>query len=239
MSALDKPTFERIEAYVLGRLSADERLAFEQRLSTDAALRAEVELERENIMAIELGGLQRVLEQVRGEQVIEQGHGGPWISYLKYAAVVAVLFGAALWFIARPNANERTFAAHFVPDPGLPVAMSASDDHAFHDAMVAYKLGDHDEAISKWSALLKEEPSNDTLRYYIGCTELNAGRSDRAVSMLMSVADQSGSAFAAKARWYAFLALVRKGDVAAARAVPFAIDHPYAARAKSVIAELE
>ncbi len=239
MSALDKPTFERIEAYVLGRLSADERLAFEQRLATDAALRSEVDLERENIMAIELGGLQRVLKQVRAEQVTEQGSGGSWISYLKYAAVVAVLFGAAWWYITRPNINERAFANHYAADPGLPVAMSAAHDHAFHDAMVAYKLGDNDEAITKWSALLKEKPSNDTLRYFIGCAELNADRADRAAPLLLSVADQQGSAFAAKARWFGFLALVRSGDLVTARAVPFAVDHPYATKAKMVLAELE
>lgn len=239
MSALDKPTFERIEAYVLDRLNAEERFAFEQRLATDAELRAEVDLERENILAIELGGLQRVLKQVRVEHAPQQGERGGWSSYLKYAAVLAVLFSVGLWFLARPAANERAFAAHFTPDPGLPVAMSASDDHAFHDAMVAYKLGDHDEAIGKWSALLKKGPTSDTLRYYIGCAELNAGRGDRAAPLLLSVAEQSSSAFAMKARWFGFLALVQSGDLAAARAVHFPVDHPYATKAKAVIAELE
>ena len=239
MSALDKPTFERIEAYVLDRLNADERFAFEQLMAEDAALRAEVDLERENILAIELGGLQRVLKQVRVEHHPQQEERGGWSTYLKYAAVLAVILSAALWFISRPSSSERAFAAHFAPDPGLPVAMSASDDHAFHDAMVAYKLGDHDEAIGKWSALLKKEPTSDTLRYYIGCAELNAGRGDRAAPLLLSVAEQSNSAFAVKARWFGFLALVRSGDLVAARALVFPADHPYATKAKAVIAELD
>ena len=239
MSALDKPTFERIEAYVLDRLNADERFEFEQRMAEDAALRAEVELERENILAIELGGLQRVLKQVRVEHAPQQEERGGLSTYLKYAAVVAVILSAALWFISRPNGHERAFAAHFTSDPGLPVAMSASDDHAFHDAMVAYKLGDHDEAIGKWSALLKKDPTNDTLQYYIGCAELNAGRGDRAAPLLLSVAERPNSAFAVKARWFGFLALVRNGDMVAARSVVFPVDHPYATKAKAVIAELD
>lgn len=239
MSALDKPTFERIEAFVLDRMDAEERRAFEQRLAADPALRAEVELEREHILAIELGGMERMLKAVREERPERRDEGGGWSTWLKYAAVVAVLLGATLWFTLRPSAYERVFAEHFTPDPGLPVAMGATDAHAFHDAMVAYKLGDHDEAISKFTALLKEHPTSDTLRYYIGCAELNAGRPERAAPMLMAVAEQQGSVFAAKARWYALLALVRGGDVTGARAIRFEEGDPYGAKAKEVLAEWE
>lgn len=239
MSALDKPTFEQIEAYVLDRLGADERLAFEQRLATDHALRAEVKLERENILAIELGGMERMLKEVRGEQTPQRRQSGGWTTWLKYAAVVAVLLGGALWFTLRPSTNERVFAAHFTPDPGLPVAMGTTDSHAFNDAMVAYKLGDHDEAIGKFTTLLQDDPASDTLRYYIGCAELNAGRPERAAPMLMAVADQANSVFAGKARWYAFLAMVRSGDRTGAEAIRFDAGDPYGMKAKAVLSEWE
>ncbi|HRH69520.1 MAG TPA: hypothetical protein PLB89_08450 [Flavobacteriales bacterium] len=238
MSALDKPTFEQIEAYVLDRLGADARLAFEQRMATDLALRAEVELERENILAIELGGMERMLKKVREEHSEQRGQGGSWTTWLKYAAVVAVVMAGALWFTLRPSANERVFAANYSPDPGLPVAMGATDPHAFNDAMVAFKLGDNDEAIGKFTTLLKDDPASDTLRYYIGCAELNAGRPERAAPMLMAVADLESSAFSSKARWYAFLALVRSGDRSAAEAVRFDGTDPNGAKAKAVLSEL-
>lgn len=238
MSALDKPTFERIEAYVLDRMDADERLEFERRMAADGALRAEVELERENILAIELGGMERLLKAAREEHAERRIEGGGRSTWLKYAAVVAVVLGGTLWFTLRPNANERLFAEHFRPDPGLPVVMGATDGHAFHDAMVAYKLGDHDEAIGKFTALLKEDPASDTLRFYIGCAELNAGRAERALPMLQAVADQERSVFARKARWYAFLALVRSGDRNAAAAVRFEVDDPNGAKARAVLSEL-
>ncbi|MBK6627384.1 MAG: hypothetical protein IPJ87_11820 [Flavobacteriales bacterium] len=236
-SAPDRTTFEAIEAYVLDRMGSEERAAFGQRLAGDPALRAEVDLEREHMLAVELGGLQRSLKAI-GDAELRRGGGPAWGGLLKYAAGIAVLLGVALWWMMRPPAHERLFAEHFTPDPGLPVAMSATDDHAFHDAMVAYKLGEHDEAIAKWSAQLKAKPSNDTLRFYIGCAELNTGRASKAVTWLMPIAELPGSAFATKARWYAFLALVRHGDLTAARALPFPEDHPYAQRAKAVLNDL-
>ena len=52
--ALDRNTFEAIEAYVLDRMDTDERTVFEQRMAMEPALREEVDLERENIRAVEL-----------------------------------------------------------------------------------------------------------------------------------------------------------------------------------------
>ena len=100
--ALDRPTFEAIEAYVLHRMSAAERLAFEQRLANDAVLRAEVKLERENIRAIELGGITRTLRDIAAEEHRGKRAGGR-AGYLKYAAAIAVLVvggvGMLLWTV--------------------------------------------------------------------------------------------------------------------------------------------
>ncbi|HPF90580.1 MAG TPA: hypothetical protein PLL57_07970, partial [Flavobacteriales bacterium] len=65
---LDRDTFEAIEAYVLGTMPALERERFEERLRTDADLRAEVEQQQEHIRAVELGGLQRALKDIGRQQ---------------------------------------------------------------------------------------------------------------------------------------------------------------------------
>ena len=123
---LDRPTFETIEAYVLERMPQNERAAFELRLATDADLRAEVDLERENIQAVELGGVMRLLNDVaREERIREQkNHGG--LRYLKYAAVLAAVASGIIWWVTRPSLNEALYAEQFVPDPGLPVAMGTT-----------------------------------------------------------------------------------------------------------------
>ena len=71
-SAPDRPTFEAIEAYVLDRMGSEERAAFERRLAGDPALQAEVALEREHMLAVELGGLQRSLKAI-GDAALELG----------------------------------------------------------------------------------------------------------------------------------------------------------------------
>lgn len=212
-AALHKDRFEAIEAFLLDTMSPEARHRFEQELAADTELREEVELQRENTLAVELAGISRTLQAARAEhrEVAPAPAGPSWTTYLKYAAMVAVLILGAVWWFARPAENERIFAEYYVEDPGLPVPMSAVNDPVFQDAMVAYKLGDFAEARTKWGNLLEREPDNDTLRFYIANTYLAEGDAKAAIALYKTVSDAPSSAFRDKARWYLFLAYLHEG----------------------------
>ncbi len=237
-AALRQERFETIEAYLLGTMGDPERLAFEQELASDADLLAEVEAQRENTLAVELGAFTRTLRSVAKVEGREEDRGSNWAPYLRYAAAVAMIMGAALWFIGRPSANERLFAEHFVADPGLPVPMSATDDHVFQDAMVAYKLGDYAEARGKWAILAQDRPESDTLRFYIACAALGEGDARVAAPIFKEVSDEGRSAFALKARWFLFLAYVKQGATTEALAMPLDDDATYGERVRAIKAKL-
>lgn len=240
---LDRDRFESIEDRVLGTMSTVERTRFEGEMTNDADLREEVQLQRENTLAIELGGLFRLLKIVGAEQASLQadhvsGRTG-WKRYLKYAAAVAIILCASLWILSRPSTNERLFAEHFSADPGLPSPMSATNDFAFHDAMVAYKLGDYEEARSKWVPLLQAEPSNDTLRYYIASAALGMEDEAAAIPLFEGLTNGTASIFQHKSRWYLFLAYIKEGQVAKAKEVSLDDDATYGERVRAIMAELD
>ena len=236
---IDRNRFEAIEAYVLGGMSAAERDAIEKEMANDAALRVEVELQRENTLAVELGGMERMLKSVSAEHKGRaSSRNTGWSRYLKYAAVITIVLSGAFWVLTRSSTNERLFAEHFTADPGLPVAMSATDDLAFQDAMVAYKLSDYEEAIGKWSLLLQAKPTNDTLRYYIASARLAGGDARSAIQLFEGLAAEPASAFQGHSQWYLFLSYIRVGDVAKAKVM--AVDDPiYGERASAIQAELK
>lgn len=63
---------ERIDNYVMGKMTADERLSFEQEMAADVALQKEVALHREIVQAIRMKAakehLQKVERQIRTEE---------------------------------------------------------------------------------------------------------------------------------------------------------------------------
>lgn len=231
--------FESIEAYLMGSMPQSVRAEFEEELSKDASLRAELELQREHFHAVEMAGLERLLKSVAAEYHEREEHsGGFGWGWLKYAAVVALMAVGALWWAGRPSLNEQLFAEYHVADPGLPVPMSAVDHPEFHDAMVAYKLGDLEEASGKWGLLLAREPSNDTLLYYVGQAELQMGNTAKAIANLRQVAGDGSSLFRDKARWYLYLAYLRMDDREAMKALGMQDDPVYGERARALEAEL-
>ncbi|MCW5900279.1 MAG: hypothetical protein KIT10_13510 [Flavobacteriales bacterium] len=238
---LNEERFEAIEAYLLETMPLAERERFEQELASDADLRQEVDLMREHILAVELGGFTRAMRTAAEEGRGSDGkRGGGWPGWWRYAAAVAILTAVALWFLLdREPAHERLFAEHYVTDPGLPVPMSSGDDEAFHDAMVAFKLGEHDEARSKWMDLLRAAPDNDTLRYYIAQAALAQGDVVGAVPLLGQVAADTTSEFSGKARWYLFLAHLKRGDREAMRALRLEDDVHFGERARAILASLD
>jgi hypothetical protein len=236
--ALDRTRFERNEAYLMDRMDHDERLRFERELLEDADLQAELTVQRENTLAIELGGVDRQLKQLVAEQLPQPSVGrGNWTRSLKYAAAVAVLLGGALWYLLSPTANERLFTEYHVVDPGLPVPMSATNDPVFHDAMVAFKLGDFDEARSKWTPLLLAEPANDTLQFYIACAALEEGELQDAIILFQELAMNEASVFNDKGRWYLFLSHLKMNDRDALRAMALEEDPVYGERVRAILSD--
>jgi len=233
-AALHKDRFETIEAYLLGTLDPATRARFEQEMAVDTTLCEEVELQRENTLAVELAGITRTLQAARAEQHDAVPARNSWTTYLKYAAMVAVLILGALWWSRRPAENERLFAEYYVEDPGLPVPMSAVKDPVFQDAMVAYKLGDFAEARSKWSNLLQSAPDNDTLRFYIANTYLAEGNATAAIPLFQAVADAPTSAFHGKARWSLFLAYLHEGRLNELPDTTLVNDPVYGERAQAI-----
>lgn len=231
--ALDRTTFETIEAYVLDRMGALERAAFEDQLAADPLLRQEVVLQQEHIHAVELDGLMRTLR--RQAQLHPASEGGVrWPVILRYAAAVAVMLSAALFWYTRPTTNERLFAEHFRPDPGLPVVMGITSDPVFADAMVSYKEGEHAKARYAWTIMLQHQPGNDTLRYYIASAWLAEGGFSEALPLLEQVATDDASTFHHRARWYLFLTRIRIGDTAKALAMPIDDDPVYGERVRAI-----
>lgn len=239
--ALDRKRFEAIEAYVLGTMEADDRERFDREIVTDALLRAEVELQRENMLAIELGGLSRELKRIGADQGREEdrrAETGAWRPYLKYAAAVALLIIGGLWWFSRPTTGERLFAEHFTADPGLPVAMGMSGDPIFADAMISFKEGKYGDARAKWSILLQGDPLNDTLHFYMASAALAEGDAAYAIGPFTTLAEDSTTVFRQRATWYLFLAYLLKGDLDQARSVDLSADPGHAEEAKAILTEL-
>ncbi|MBP8822733.1 MAG: hypothetical protein KBH07_03745 [Flavobacteriales bacterium] len=237
---LPQDRFEALEAYVLGRMDAAQRQRIEMDLAADADLNSELALQREHIRAVEMAGVERQLNLLARQQPDRiRSTATGWHSWLKYAALVAVLILGAVWWYGRPPVNERLFAEYHVPDPGLPVPMSATKDPLFQDAMVAYKLGDHAEAIGKWTGLLQQDPANDTLLFFIASARLAQGDAPASIPLFRRVKDNSASVFQAKAGWYLFLAFLHEGRTDDLRALGLEHDPVYGDRARAVEERLD
>lgn len=237
----DENEFERIEAYVDGQMPTDERADFEALIRRDAALADGVATHRALVRAIEREGLRRLLDQVAQEPpalVKKTQMGRLWRPLLLVAAAVALLV-VGRWLLT-PDAPAALFATYYAPAPGLPTTLGATDQPRFAEGMVAYKLGEYDQARRWWLPLVVATPANDTLNYYVGVSYLATTAPDSALYYLERVADDPTAAFQRSARWYVALGHLQARRPDRAREVLESIgpDHPDQARIRTLLDEL-
>jgi predicted Zn-dependent protease len=126
----------------------------------------------------------------------------------------------------KKSSEEKLFAQYYKPDVGLPTMMGISERYEFENAMVSYKTGDYQKAIDSWQLLLKDNPGNDTLNYFIGSALI----ADRQVKQALPYFDKtltvSNSAFEQEARWFKALALLHMGKKQEAITLLEKTEHP-------------
>ena len=203
-------------------MTQNERQSFEVRLQTDVEFKTLVDDLQVLLFGIEQQSLKEKLEEfhddlpvqlhpIKNETKVRQ------FQFMKIAAAVVIFLAiGSFWFLSGTS-NERLYDNYFSVDPGLPTTMSTSDDFAFYDAMVNYKRGDYEKAISKWSVLQKIQPENDTLNYFIGVAKLANKNEKQAIDYLDNVTKDSQSEFRNEAYYYLGLAYLKSNELELAR----------------------
>ncbi|MCH6233788.1 tetratricopeptide repeat protein [Cognataquiflexum rubidum] len=212
---ISQQEFERIESYILGLMTDEEKKSFEEELNLDPKLRANVKDIKVLLQEVERASLKESLDEYHSELKatpvipILPERQFKW-KPLAIAASVLLLLAVSFWvFVGNSTENEKLFMAYYLPDPGMVTAMGTNTDYEFDRGMVDYKTGDYQAAITRWEKLLAQKPDNDTLNYFLGSAFLAVGNPDQAKAYLEKTAQVESSIFQKEAYWYLGLSLLK------------------------------
>jgi len=235
---MDRTT--QIENYLEGRMNAEERTDFEQRLSLDPELaeelrthreiRALLDLRKQKLYKKELQELDKALNQEENKRpsqsiyrILSWGIGA--------AAVILIAFGI-WWLLPQKNPFEKAFSAY--PDR---ITVRAEGQSRLNQAMEAYNAGNFQQAASLLKPLYLQQPDDAALGFYLGVSQLGAGKPAAAIDPLTKI--PAGSLYHQAAQWYLALALGQQDKDAQARQLLQQIagdnNHAYAARAQEFL----
>jgi len=216
---------EVIEAYLSGRLPADERAVFEQH-----SFECPRCLEKLQI----LRSVQAELWEHESAAVVKTPSGRPALlrrwAFASAAALALVMIGAALWWKLGGLPEGRSGAgktpspwaalAEFEAPAYLPLALRGGTDEAaerFRTGMEDYTAGRYERAIQDLQAAAALSPRASHVLFFLGACYLLTGQTDKGISNLEKVVSLGDPAYAAEARFYLAKGWLRKGDAARAR----------------------
>lgn len=207
---LNQELFERIEKYIDGTMSQDERLSFEKELQENELLRNEVELQQNLQMSLAIAAINKQTEQKESKSLkLVKSNRFYWGATA--AALLLIAFPIYLIFFAQKDLYKE----YYLPDPGLPTVMGSTKDYRFQDAMIDYKMKDYALAKDKWENLAKENPQNDSIHYYIAMANLNLNDYALADKQLSEISQNS--TFHHKVLWYRALIALKRNNTEQAK----------------------
>lgn len=219
---ISQELFEAIESYYNHTMEEKERIDFEDKLKKDPNFRGLVEDTKTLLLGIENQSLKEKMDEFHKDiPKSTLKHNSPKIGLWQFAKyTVAAIFVIALgsyWYFEKPS-NEKMYAKYFTPDPGLATTMSATDNFDFYDAMVNYKHGDYNIAISKWKKIQQKKPTNDTINYFLGVAFLAEKKEQESIPYFQKVFNNSHSIFFNDTHFYLGLAYLKTNNISKAKA---------------------
>ena len=221
---------ERIEAFVMGTMSAEEKIAFQAEIAHDASLAEDVRLHmmlKESLGNKDENAFKALVKEVINEEraneksledapnVIPANHRNfPMWKYLT-AAVVIALIGFFAWFIIglKPSPHQL-FVEYFEVYPTY--QMNRSEEHLpqLQEAMEYYGMERFEEAADILGSLnVQNRQSQQMIRFYHGIAEMNEGNYTQSVELLSPLAADSESLYHQQARWYLALSYLKQNKI--------------------------
>jgi tetratricopeptide (TPR) repeat protein len=223
---------EEIERFLQLEMTEEERVTFLTRIQVDPELAEHLNEMQLLYVGVQEASLQQRLDGFHEEMPRDNTVKTPGASMfslrplLVAASIIIVFTVSAWWLFFRTESNQSIYTDFFSPDPGLISAMTTSDNYLFDRAMIDYKTGNYEAAISAWSKMQTSQPNNDTLNYFLASAFLATEQSAKAIGYLERVTNSGSSVFVKDTYWYLALAWIREGDVTKAISWLELSDHP-------------
>lgn len=209
---------ELFERFLMGEMSAGERAIFSENLEENSALRTKFEDFKKLFLTVEEAGLRHKMEDFHKVfNRLDEGKVKQLIPfrekfYYGIAASIVVLIALGGFLYLNGSKDTRLFDEYYVPDPGLPTVMGNNKNYDFYEAMVAYKHGDYEDAISKWEKLLPARPQNDTLNYFLGSAYLAIDKEEESIKYFNKTVEDPNSTFIDETNFYLGMAHLKLGE---------------------------
>lgn len=227
--AEDLKHIEQIEQYCEGKMSQAEKSAFEAELLLNEGLNEELELYRKIVDSFKItkeDSIRANLRQIDVEldkNMPVKANGSfsknKYRNYFAIAASIAIFIGLASYFVFFYTSTDKLIASFEVEEPGLPVLMGGSTNIIYDDAMSAYQQNDYPTSLTILQNLFKENPTSDTLNYFIGIIYAKTKKTNDAIPFFENVMLNVNSIFRLKASYQLGLCYWRTNDNYKAREI--------------------
>lgn len=233
---------EVVIAYLEGGLTAEAKVAFEDRL------KREVELKKllADLTLLKSGIQFTAREEMRGklkgiENEISEGENSIslWQSnWLKAAASIALL-AAATWLLwpSQINPGEKLFTEHFEPYPNIIMPIirgeQPTDSSPLAEGYQAYDLGEYAKTILLFENLDKKD---EGVLLYLGNSYLANGAPEMAIPIFEKLI-QEYETFDEQGKWYLSLSHLKLGHHKEAETIlrPLAKEGVYKQKAENIL----
>lgn len=120
------------------------------------------------------------------------------LRWVKYAAICILILGIGAYFTIQ-NSNKNYYKTYADTDHGLPVFMSI-EKNVLDNWMLEYKDKNYVNALKTGIQLLKQNPGNDTICYYLGVIQLESNHPTQAQHFFSTI-DTTQSSFSEQTTW--------------------------------------
>lgn len=231
--------YELIEAKLDGTLNEEQLQALRELEAQDADWSLKVEevktLRQDLESYLVKAELDKFHEEAYPEKTPKTRKLPQWI-YAVAASITLILVGWISFQFLFVESNEKLFTTYYETDPGLITAMSGTDSYEFDRGMVDFKEGKYEEALALWQPLLEENPTGDTLLYFVAMANLELENYSESQESLELIIKGNPSEFKQDAVWYLALLYLRNGQTEKAKGLFSNSNKP---EAKEILEKLE
>ncbi|MEM1321703.1 MAG: hypothetical protein AAGG75_15705 [Bacteroidota bacterium] len=209
-----------IDQYLRGKMSAQERQSFEERLAQDAELAGQLEQYKASTELLEhhadeqlRARVGRIHREMKAEAQPTKG-----ASRRNLLLALILLLAALLligWWFSRstsPASPEQLYAQYHQSYPLSFTRRDSGDDSPLLRANQLYKQKAYDQALPLLQAELAND-DNPKLRFAVGLCQLETEQIPQALRNFQTLIDSNDPLYQQPARWYAALASLKNNDL--------------------------